>query len=346
MSATAPPLERTAGLDAALANMNVEGHWNTNREGLPSEPLPAEPCLWRWRELQPRVLEAGALLGPDSGAARRTLRLCSPGLPGKTTTATIHASIQMVKPGEVAKAHRHTIGAFRFVIQGTGAYTTVDGERFILHDNDLVLTPHDTWHDHGNESDQPTIWLDGHDLPLVRALNVLFFEPHNSAFQEITRPSGYARRLGGAMRQRGASAAIGGMPYIYKGAEALATLRMLGPEARDPCDGLTLEYVNPFTGGPALPTITCRLHLLEPGERTRTHRHTASTIYHVVEGAGTSRVGDKTFHWEKGDLFVVPNWTWHEHAAQASSEAVLFSASDEPVMIALTHMRVQNAPHD
>jgi gentisate 1,2-dioxygenase len=249
----------------------------------------------------------------------------------------------MVKPGEVAAAHRHAIGALRFVIQGAGAYTTVEGERFVMEPNDLVLTPNGTWHDHGNESDQPMIWIDGHDLPLVRALNVLFFEKHESASQTVNRPEGYSRRTGGAMRPRGSAAPAGGLPYIYKGAEALETLRMLGAEAYDPCDGRTLDYVNPFTGGPTLPTIACRLHLLAAGERMRKHRHTASTIYHVVEGAGMSIVGDKTFHWEKGDIFVVPNWSWHTHMAGSSADAILFSASDEPVMAALSHLRVEDA---
>jgi gentisate 1,2-dioxygenase len=33
---------------------------------------------------------------------------------------------------------------------------------------DLVLTPHDTWHNHGNEGDEPAINLSVLDLPLAR----------------------------------------------------------------------------------------------------------------------------------------------------------------------------------
>ncbi|MGE5537781.1 MAG: cupin domain-containing protein [Gemmatimonas sp.] len=341
--AVAPPLQQTARLDAELAKLNVEGHWTTNRDGLPPEPRAFEPCLWRWREIYPRIIEAGETLGIEGGASRRTLRLCTPGVPGKATTPTIHTSLQMVKPGEVAEAHRHSIGAFRFVVQGAGAYTTVDGERFVMEPHDLVLTPQMTWHDHGNESAEPIIWIDGHDVPLLKSLNLLFFETYNSTTQQVTKPEGAARSRAG-LRPRGDAGATAGAPYIYKGAEALALLRSLGPDADDPYDARTLDYANPFTGGPTLPTIACALHLLQPGQRTRTHRHTASTVYHVVEGRGSSRIGDKTFQWEPGDMFVVPNWAWHSHAVADAASAILFSVSDEPVLAALSHSRAEDAP--
>lgn len=334
-------IAKTEELDAALAELNMEGHWKTNRDGLPAEPAVGEPCLWRWADIHPNLVKAGELLGIEGGASRRTIRLCTPGVPGKATTRTIHASIQMVKPGEVAEAHRHAIGAFRFVVQGSGAHTTVDGERFTMEPNDLVLTPQWSWHDHGNESGEPIVWIDGHDLPLLKSLNLLFFQKYNSRQQTVTRADGTARARAGAMRPKTAPNSSAGVPYIYKGREALALLRSLGEDARDPFDGRTLEYVNPFTGGPTLPTIGCRLHRLDAGEKTQRHRHTASTIYHVVEGRGASTVGDRHIEWGPRDVFVVPNWTWHTHAAQ--SEAVLFSVTDEPVLQALGHMRTEAA---
>ena len=341
MSVSTPALEGTAELDDALARLNIEGHWKSNREGPPSSPaFTGEPYVWRWLDVYPLVLQAGEVLGIEGGASRRTLRLCSPGLPNKTTTSTIHTSIQMVKPGEIAQAHRHSIGAFRFVIKGSGAHTTVDGERFIMEKHDLVLTPAWSWHNHGNESGEPIIWIDGHDMPLLRSLNLMFFEAYNDTQQTISRPEGFTRRLGGAMRAKNVEMqGKNGIPYIYKGREAMECLRSISPSERDPYDGLTIDYVNPFTGGPTMPTMACRLHLLESKTPTGRHRHTASTIYHVVEGTGTTVINDKTIEWRAGDMFVVPNWAWHSHAATSAAHAVLFSVTDEPILTALGHMR-------
>lgn len=335
-------IAKTEELDETLAALNMEGHWKTNRDGLPAEPIAlGQPCLWRWADIYPNLVRAGELLGIEGGASRRTIRLCTPGIPGKSTTQTIHTSIQMVKPGEVAEAHRHSIGAFRFVIQGAGAHTTVDGERFVMEPNDLVLTPQWSWHDHGNESDEPIVWIDGHDLPLLKSLNLLFFQKHNSRQQTVTRSEGHARKKAGAVRPKAVLDASTGVPYIYKGREALDLVQSLGDEAWDAFDGRTLDYVNPFTGGSTLPTIACRLHRLGAGEETQRHRHTASTIYHVVAGRGASAVGERRIEWGPRDMFVVPNWIWHAHAAQ--SDAVLFSITDEPILQALGHMRTETA---
>lgn len=324
--------EDTARLDAELAAIQIEGHWKSNQDGLPAEPSgSAVPYLWRWADVYPGLLTAGELLGNEAGASRRTLRLCPPGLPSKATTRTIHSSIQMVKPGEVAKMHRHSISAFRFVVAGSGGVTTVDGQRFIMERNDLVLTPQWSWHEHSNDAAEPMIWIDGHDMPLMRSLDTIFFQSANA---HNCGPVSDAHESGPPDNRA--------QPCIYKGDVSLAALRALGPNAWSPVDGRVFEYRNPLTGGPTMPTIMCRLHLFDVGETTARHRHTASTIYHVIEGHGTTTVGDKALNWKSGDIFVVPNWLWHCHRVDGREPAVLFSISDEPILTALGHYRSEN----
>jgi gentisate 1,2-dioxygenase len=331
MSDHAPP-DATAELDAALAAIQVEGHWKSNQDGLPAEPGgAAEPYLWRWADLYPGLLKAGELLGNEAGASRRTLRLCTPGLAGKATTRTIHTSIQMVKPGEVAKMHRHSISAFRFVVGGSGGVTMVDGRRFVMNRYDLVLTPQWSWHEHSNDAAEPMIWIDGHDMPLMRALDTIFFQPGN------------VHNRGSLEALEDLSAVPPAAPHTYSGEESLARLCALGSEAWTPHAGRVLEYRNPVTGGPTLPTILCRLHALDAGEATARMRQTASMIFYVIDGSGVTDTGDKALEWRAGDIFVVPNWTWHRHRVHGQGPAVLFSVSDEPVLSALGHWRRESA---
>jgi gentisate 1,2-dioxygenase len=334
-------------LDAELAEMQLQGHW-LNRDGPPAaaHKVAARPYLWRWRAVQPRLHRACDLVGVDRGASRRTLRLCTPGLALKAATHTIHASLQIVMPGEVAPAHRHSNNAFRFIIRGAAsAYTTVEGERFDLARHDLILTPPWTWHDHTNRGDEPVYWIDGHDLPLLRSLSTEFFEPYGDRQQDISRPDGYWRAQAANDESFELPPYMGGIPYVYRAAESLAALRGLGAEAHDPTEGRVFAYRNPLDGGPTMPTIACRLHLLQPGEVTRRRRHTASTIYHVVSGSGTTIAGDTRLDWQEGDIFVVPNWTLYGHRA-GSDEAVLFSACDDPLFKAIGQYRSLVEPGD
>jgi gentisate 1,2-dioxygenase len=332
--------DRLKRLDQRLADAHLEGHWRL-ADAARSEPAAfAPPHLWDWRELRALLVEAGELASIEGVSGRRTVRLCTPGLNAKWATPTIHASVQLVKPGEVAAAHRHTLSALRFVIEGSGGYTTVDGAKLRMEPGDLILTPQWTWHDHGHEGDRPMIWIDGHDVPFSGYLNAIFFEGYKELQQEVTISDDLAQRRIGALRPFGVAPLPGGQPYVYKGNDAIALLRALGDEARDPCFGITLTYMDPLTGGSTLPTMSCRLSRLDAGEETTLHRRTANLIYHVVSGSGVTLAGDRELAWREGDLFVVPGWTWHQHQAQ-SANAVLFSMSDEPIANAFGLLRVQ-----
>jgi gentisate 1,2-dioxygenase len=205
---------------------------------------------------------------------------------------------------------------------------------------DLLLTPGWTWHDHRHDGTAPMVWLDGLDIPLARALHGVFFQPFPADQQAPSCPENESLHQYGAAGLRPAGAASAG-PYsalaVYKWSRTLAALEGLaatGPY--DPYDDVAFEYTDPATGRPALPTIGLGIQMLRPGTRTRAHRHTSSTVYHVVRGAGTTLIDRTAFEWGERDFVVVPPWAWHEHVNRSAREpAILFQMNDQPTMRAL-----------
>ena len=317
-----------------LDRSNIAPLWESLHSLVTREPTtPVKAHKWNYdAELQPLVMEAGALLTAKE-AERRVLILENPGLRGRaSTTHTLYAGVQLILPGEVAPAHRHTQSALRFVLQGKGAYTAVNGERTDMHPGDFITTPSWSWHDHGNDTQEPMVWLDVLDIPLVQMLDASFAEPGRSDSQAVTRPLGdssarYANNLFPVDWQpQTGNSPIFNYPYT-RTRESLETLARNSPP--DPCHGYKLRYVNPATGGSPLPTIGTFIQLLPKGLRTVAYRSTDATIHTCVEGEGETRAGDVTIRWKARDIFVTPGWTWLTHTA--ASDAVLFSASDRPV---------------
>jgi gentisate 1,2-dioxygenase len=243
------------------------------------------------------------------------------------------SGVQLILPGEVARTHHHTPAAIRFIIEGEGGYTAVSGEKSVMRKGDFLTTPNWTWHDHGNESDEPVIWLDGLDLPFVTNLDAIFFEEFGEERQPISKPEEDSiHRWGANLRPTWETPDGAYSPVLnYRWQASRAALHALRTDAGSPFDGILMEYINPYTGGPVLPTIAAYLQLLRRGEHTRAHRHVASTVYHVAEGGGASIIAGQRFDWQEGDTFVVPAWAWHEHLSQ-DGEAVLFSFSDRPIL--------------
>lgn len=297
------------------------------------------PLHWKAQDLSRLLDLIGQQLKLEAGGMRRTLRLANPGLP-YGTTPTFWCSIQYIHPGEVATSHRHSPDALRFVMQGSGTETTVDGERYLMSEGDLVLTPGGTWHDHENISDAPMVWLDVLDISLVRALEATFFEPSETARQEVSAHSDRSfRQYGsGIMRPAGARtvAPLASPILAYGWDRALAALEAASALEPDPHDDIILEYQNPLTGGPALPTIGTRLQMLRPGIETSPHRHTGSVVYYAVEGQGAMMIDDERFEWGPGDFIALPPWARHWHANRSSTErAILFQVNDIVVLEAL-----------
>jgi gentisate 1,2-dioxygenase len=330
-------IDSVALLDREMAVKNLSGYWRLGMEGLPATPMTSvEPCLWKWADVHENLVRAGEVISLEN-SERRVVRLVNPGLNQQQAfaTHTIQISFQYVKPGENARAHRHTPAALRFVVQGNGAYTTVNGQQCIMEPGDLILTPKLTWHDHSNESQEPMIWLDGLDFPLVQALHQVMQERYSERRQPIEKSSEEVMdKLGSSIRH--------GLPvtdfFHYKWRDTEPSLRALtnSPATKDRFDGYLLKFRNPLTGGPTMTTIQCAVQLLTPGDETETHRHTSTVIYHVFRGRGTTQIGERRFEWEQGDSFVVPLWYAHGHLNRSSSDdAILFSMSDAPVLKAL-----------
>jgi gentisate 1,2-dioxygenase len=292
--------------------------------GISIEPQgKAVPYLWHWRDLRPQALRAAELVVTQQ-AERRVLRLTNPELAGVASN-TLVANIQIVMPGEIARAHRHSAAALRLIIEGEGGYTVVDGERVPMNPGDLVLTPNWSWHDHANDTDAPMIWLDGLDTPLVRMLEAGFYEEYHLERQDF-------------------GAAVNASPWHYPMSEMRAALQLLAASNGATGEGIVLEYRNRDTGGPVMPTIACHMQLLRPGERTRAQRRVCCANYHVVEGVGHSIVGEAQLDWEDKDVFTVPTWTFCEHVNRGDRPAFLFSFSDAPVMKALSLYRDETRP--
>ena len=329
---------KLAELDDELQKNQLSGFWKTR---VPSHS-PEGPYLWKWEALLDGLVKASETIGIEQ-AERRAIRLVSPHLPIKSTSHTLQFTFSIVNPGEVARAHRHNMAAIRFVVQGRGAYTAVNGERFPMEEGDLILTPNWTWHDHHNESDQPIIWLDGLDGPLIQSLNVLFFEEYERKEQPITRETGESlRRLGLARSPRKDESDLRGVPFRYAWSDTHRALRAMREDQRDRYDGRLVRYINPATGGFTYPTMSCEVQLLKGRERTDVHRHTSTALYHVFKGEGRTAVGEGHLQWKKGDSFVIPLWQWHAHENLSEEEAILFSINDRPVMESLQLYREES----
>ena len=292
-----------------IAARHLRPLWEVLHSLVPERPCAkCVPALWRYDELREPLLEAGRIISAEE-AVRRVLILENPALPGESCiTNTLYAGLQLLNPGERAPAHRHTQSALRFVLEGRGAYTSVDGQSHYMSPGDLVLTPAWTWHDHANEGDETVIWLDGLDIPLVRMLDAGFCESPDTPTPPAAAPPVVA------------------FPY--------ATMRekLFGVEsvqATHPAHGYRQRYENPASGDHALPTIASFLQRLPAGFEGVTWRQTDATVYVCAEGQGRTVIDGREFAWGPRDIFVVPGWYAFRHSAMP--ESVLFSFSDRVV---------------
>ena len=325
-----------------LQRLDVGALWTIANKIEPWQPKSSSvPVLWRYQDLRDRVLRSVELVTPEK-AGRRVIYLNNPGRRDvAAAVGWLYSGLQVMHPGEIASAHAHSASALRFIMEGVGAYTIVDGHKMTLGANDFVLTPNGTWHEHGVASDgSPCIWQDGLDIPLVNALEANFYEVHPEMQQAVGFPVDDMANTWGSPGLRPASGdwSKGYSPLLkYEWGSTYESLLRYG-RATDGSlfDGLLMNYVNPVTGGPVMQTIGASMQMLRPGEHTRAHRHTGSFIYQVAKGQGHSVIDGKRFDWKERDIFCVPSWAWHEHANASSSEdACLFTFSDLPVMHAL-----------
>jgi gentisate 1,2-dioxygenase len=309
-----------------------------------------QPHVWRWSDARQLLFEALELVSLDQ-ADRRAFILSNPGVfPKHFTTNTLYVAYQIVGPGETAAVHWHTPSASRFVLEGNGGFTVVEGEKCVMHRGDLILTPQGTWHDHGNDGTEPALWVDVLDLPLVDHLGAIYFDFAYSEIDERTgervprrtqtvhAPHQHSDNLYGTSGllpayDPGARGQGHGTPkFVYRWDDTLRALERLRDYEGSPFDGVILRYANPVTGGATTDTMDFTVQQLRPGQRTAAHRHTSSTVYCCLEGAGKTEVGDTVLEWGRNDTFVVPTWEWHRHInSDPDDVAILYAVTDAPI---------------
>jgi gentisate 1,2-dioxygenase len=311
--------------------------WEKLRELVGKEPrTQCVPAIWRFRDVKAMVMESADLISAKE-AERRVLVLENPALRGQSRiTQTLYAGLQLIMPGEVAAAHRHTASAIRLIMDGAGAYTSVEGERTYMSPGDFVLTANWTTHDHGNTTDTPMIWLDVLDLPTVNFFEAMFAEHLDEESQPVRHADGdSAAFYASGVLPDGAVIATKRSPVVnYTYARTRPILdRMRKAGDIDPRHGTRVRYANPVTGGWVMPTMGAQLALLPAGFAGEGYRATDGTIFVCVEGEGATRIGETQFDWSPGDVFIAPPWQRYAHAA--AKESVLFSISDRPAQEAL-----------
>ncbi len=322
----------------AIEEAHVVALWEMFDGAGAPQPHPEPAFLWPWRVLEPLMDRAVGETGMDV-AERRVLSLANPAH-GRDdyyrATTNLTAGLQILMPGERARPHRHSMDALRFVVEGAGAATIVDGKRCAMERGDLILTPAWTWHEHVNDGQSRVIWFDSLDMPLVQDLDATFFEPGPAKnFPKLPADSAFVT------------------PGLVP-AESLTTpysplFRYPWSQARDALvatsvaeDGSRLlRYINPVTGGPVLSRLDCYLLGLESGKPTRRYRSTSNAVCFVVEGSGKSTIGDVTIEWEKNDIFTLPHWSWNSHTASTDS-ATIFQSTDRDVMRRLELLREES----
>lgn len=317
-----------------LEEHHLQGFWQ-REHGRPTE---YKPFLWKWEPIRAALMKATEVVSMDDTGmltGRRNIGLVNPRMGGHPN-AIIGLGAQCLLPGEVARAHRHTMAAIRFVVEGSStAYTVVEGEPMPMEAGDLITTPGWTWHDHYNDSAHPVIWLDGLDAGLAR-LARSFREDFPSDQQSRSRPVGFSSKIAGVTRPSYPESPYPMAPYRYAWKDTSASFEALQVlEDPDPYDGYHLQFRNPATGGPTLPTVSCEMQLFTPGLKTKAHRHNCTTIYHVFRGSGATIVEGERLEWSQGDMFVVHPWLAHEHVNSLEEDSILFSFSDWPTIKAL-----------
>ncbi|HEY2979230.1 MAG TPA: gentisate 1,2-dioxygenase [Burkholderiaceae bacterium] len=308
----------------------------------PAPRTPVVPALWRYAELRDQVMEAGALITAEE-AERRVLILENPALRGQSCiTQSLYAGLQLILPGEIAPAHRHAQSALRLVLDGEGAYTAVDGERTTMRRGDFIITPAWTWHDHGNLGEQPVVWLDGLDIPLVRFLDAGFAEKTEAAVQQPLRPEGDALARYGSNMVPVDFHQTPSEPtrvFVYPFERTRASLLGIAQGTPDAHFGFKLRYVNPATGASPMPTIGAFAQWLPAGFETQPYRSTDGSVYVCLEGEGEASIGEQSWRFAENDVFVVPSW--HTLRLRAARDTLLFSYSDRPVQQVLGLWREQ-----
>ncbi|KAH6877160.1 RmlC-like cupin domain-containing protein [Thelonectria olida] len=317
----AKSIESQEQLLQALRSTKTAPLWAQMQRLNPPAPNPTTvPHLWAYDEIRPYLLRAGDLI-TEKQAERRVLMLANPAREAPYTTDTLYAGLQLVQPRETAPAHRHTAFACRFIIEGKGGFTAVHGQRVPMRPRDVIVTPTWNWHDHGKKGadeeggdDQPVIWLDGLDLPSFIHFPVHFVEHFSKArypAEDVDEsPIVFSWEKMQPKLESGEGNWIS-VPYLKEDGREIG--RIIGASAER----------------------------LDAGSQSPSLCETASSVYHVIEGSGYSKIGGVTLSWKQGDTFCIPAWHHYQHFADSSSKVYLYRFDDKPMLKALGFYRVE-----
>lgn len=323
--------------------------WTQTGDLMPMHPKPkAQPHVWKWADLIPLAQASGDLVPVGRGGERRAIGLANPGLGGKAyISPTLWAAVQYLGPRETAPEHRHSQNAFRFVVEGEGVWTVVDGDPVRMSKGDLLLTPGWQFHGHHNDRDAPMIWIDGLDIPFSQQMDVGFFEFGADKVTDYATPNfSRGERLWAhpglrplSQLQDRVSSPLAA--FRWEHTDRALTEQLLLEDEGQPATvapgHAAIRYVNPTTGGDVMPTIRCEFHRLREGTRTAETREVGSTVFQVFEGRGAVILNGTRKPLEKGDIFVAPSWIpW---SLEAETQFDLFRFSDAPIMERLAFMR-------
>jgi len=327
-------------LYADLAEVDLQPLWEMKGLLTPSPRPRAVPFRWRLDDIKKYGARATELVPIDRGGDRRVLAMCNPGLGGAPfATNSLWAAMQFLGPGEVAPAHRHSPAALRFIMEGSGVWTLVDGDPIHMGRGDMILTPSMCFHEHHNPSDSDMVWLDVLDLPIVQFLDGIFFEEGPSEDVDArTDPLSRSEQIYGhaglvPTHAIGVATADHSPLLTYRWADTDAALT--AAMAADGLDAVSVRYTDPVSRADVMPTMRCEMRRVAAGASTGTERQTGSRVCTVFNGAGTATVGDQTYDLVAGDVYVIPSWV--EHRIEAGPDAALdiFVTSDAPVLEAL-----------
>lgn len=345
------------GLYEELSAKHIFPYWATTKDVANDEDrqllaMPtAIPFLWRCeQDIEPLLDRAVELVTMDD-SERRSLVLMNPGLaPRRATVSTMYTAYRLNDANEIMPPHRHSPNAIRLGLKGKGNFTGVDGENIVFGPGDMVLTPTDTWHNHGTVGNERALNLSVLDLPLVESLNAIAFE-HD--YKEVEngklvskklqserfspdfsqRTYGYGGMLPRLASKQSRGAGTASPMFVYRWDMMRELLYRFRDHAGDAHDGILVEYIDPTTGQPVFRTITFFMQMLHPGQRTLPVKTTSSLLVSPFEGKGYSIIDGKRFDWGIYDTLAIPAGSWFEHVNASSSEPlIMFVASDEPTL--------------
>lgn len=317
-----------------LTSLNLVPLWPSLRGVMPPH-VPTRQTRathWPYASLKTQLLKAGELT-PIEKAERRVLVLANPGhgLEKMQASPAIYLGMQLLLPGEWAPSHRHTPNAVRMVVEGEGAWTTVEGEKCTMARGDLILTPTGLWHEHGHDGTEPVVWLDVLDLPLVHYLEASY---HVNGERQATKAGSDARTYTGG--------GIVPTPVFGRSGKRYPLLRYPWQQTRDALLAmaddqperahLQVTFVNPETGEDAENILGFHAMMLRAGQSLQLPARSPATVFHMIEGAADVQVAAQRFTLAQADTCCVPGYTavsLHNHASR--EPALLFVADESPL---------------